>query len=94
MDKNVVVARYNMANDPNFSPEGENVYAITYQDKLVYWIHVPEYDSGFLYQGMVNMGDMSDKDKERLDLKIRRDEIMNDLYNRTMVAQQNYFQNG
>lgn len=94
MDKNVVVARYNMANDPNFSPEGENVYAITYQDKLVYWIHVPEYDSGFLYQDMVNMGDMSDKDKERLDLKIRRAEIMNDLYNRTMVAQQNYFQNG
>ena len=93
-DKNVVVARYNMANDPNFSPEGENVYAITYQDKLVYWIHVPEYDSGFLYQDMVNICEMTDKDKERQELRNRRSEIMSDLYDRVTVARQNYFQNG
>ena len=94
MDKNVVVARYNMASDPNFSPEGENVYAITYQDKLVYWIHVPEYDSGFLYQDMVNMADMTEKDQERLELRNRRSELMSDLYNRVAEAQQNYFRNG
>ena len=93
-DKNVVVARYNMAADPNFPPEGENVFAITYQDKLVYWIHVPEYDSGFLYQDTVNISEMTDKDKERQELRNRRSEIMSDLYDRVTVARQNYFQNG
>ena len=34
-------ATYDMTADPNIIPDGDFAFAITYQDKLVYWIHIP-----------------------------------------------------
>ena len=34
-------ATYDMTADPNGAPNGDFAFAITYQDKLVYWIHMP-----------------------------------------------------
>lgn len=90
-DRDVVVARYDMSADPNFSPVGENVYAITYRDQLVYWIHVPVYDSGFLYQDMIDMSQMTETEEKRTEFKMKRSEIMSDLYTRSMVARENFF---
>lgn len=42
---NAVVATYDMSADPNFDPHNENVFAVTYQGKLVYWIHMPIFAS-------------------------------------------------
>lgn len=40
-----LVAIYKPAEDPNFSAENERALAITYNDELVYWIHMPIFSS-------------------------------------------------
>ena len=40
LNKDAVYARYVTKNDPNFSPDNNLVFAITFDDVLVYWIHM------------------------------------------------------
>lgn len=91
IDRDVVVARYNMAADPNYSPEGENVYAITYKDQLVYWIHIPAYDTSNIHQDGVDLSKLQGELKKRMDFRLKRSEIMDDLYTRVMIARENAF---
>ena len=88
-DRDVVVARYNMAEDPNFSPVGENVFAITYKDKLVYWIHIPSYDSGAIHQDGMDLSKLYELDQKRTEFRHKRSVLMGDLYTRVIIAGEN-----
>ena len=41
----MAVAHYNMAEDPNFDAKSSNIFALTYKDKIVYWIQMPTWAS-------------------------------------------------
>lgn len=41
----MAVAHYNMAEDPNFDAKSSNIFALTYKDKIVYWIQMPTWVS-------------------------------------------------